>query len=215
MFLDESGDLNFSRSGSKYYVITALSLTRPFPPLIPLMELKHDLWESDVELEYFHAAEDSQIVRDQVFNILTASLGSFRVDAVVVEKPKTHPTLQKDHGRFYQKMFEILLKYVLQGQSKAFDKMIICSDVIPVHQKRRSIEKGIKQNLSLWAKQDGNSYAIQYCASKSELNLQVVDYLCWAISRKHERNDLRSYNLIRNCIRSEFDVFQLGTTLFY
>jgi len=179
------------------------------------MELKHDLWERGVEIEYFHASEDKQDTRNSVFSILTNDLTSFRLDSVIVEKRKTHPVLQRDPGRFYTNAFKILLKYVLSGQRDTFNQMIIVCDTIPVKNRRRAIEKGIKKNLAAWAAQHGNKYSILFCASKSEHNLQVVDYLNWAIYRKWERSDRRSYQLIQSCIQSEFDVFQTGTTYFY
>jgi len=49
----------------------------------------------------------------------------------------------------------------------------------------------------------------------TDLNLQIVDYLTWAIYRKWERADSRSYNLMKMCLRSEFEVFRSGTKTYY
>lgn len=49
----------------------------------------------------------------------------------------------------------------------------------------------------------------------SEPCLQVADYCCWALARKREQGDERSYALIQNKIRSEFDVFRSGRKLYY
>jgi hypothetical protein len=43
----------------------------------------------------------------------------------------------------------------------------------------------------------------------------VADYCCWALSRKWEKGDDRSYALIQDKIRSEFDVFRSGRTFYY
>lgn len=45
--------------------------------------------------------------------------------------------------------------------------------------------------------------------------LQVADYCCWAIQRKWERYDTRSYVLIEDKILSEFEPFSFGRTLYY
>ena len=45
--------------------------------------------------------------------------------------------------------------------------------------------------------------------------LQVADYCCWAIHRKWERSDARSYELVKDKIRSEYDIFRGGNTLYY
>jgi hypothetical protein len=54
-----------------------------------------------------------------------------------------------------------------------------------------------------------------YWPAASDPCLQVADYCCWAIQRKWERGDMRLYELIASKIRSEFDVFRLGTTVYY
>ena len=72
IFLDEGGNLDFSSAGTKYFVLTALSKDRPFEAYKYLNELKYDLVERGVEIEYFHASENKQDVRDSVFAIIDA-----------------------------------------------------------------------------------------------------------------------------------------------
>ncbi len=38
--------------------------------------------------------------------------------------------------------------------------------------------------------------------------LQLADYFCWAIYRKHEKNDSRSYNIITKAVENEWVVFK-------
>ena len=67
VFLDEGGNLDFSPSGTKYFVLSSLTKERPFHAGKELIELKYDLVELGTNLEYFHAAEDRQAVRNSVF----------------------------------------------------------------------------------------------------------------------------------------------------
>lgn len=46
-----------------------------------------------------------------------------------------------------------------------------------------------------------------YWSAASDPCLQVADYCCWAIQRKWEQDDDRSYVLIRDKIRSEDRAF--------
>ncbi len=46
-------------------------------------------------------------------------------------------------------------------------------------------------------------YRILHHDSKSNIELQIADYMNWAIYRKWDRKDLRSFNLIRGVIREE------------
>jgi hypothetical protein len=215
VFLDEAGNFDFSGRGSSFFTLSAYTRARPFPIIANLLDLKHDLWEQGLDLEYFHASEDRQLVRDQVFSTLSTDLSQGSLDTVIVEKRKTHPVLQKDPGRFYTTIFSILLRYVLEGRKDGVNNIMIVCDTVPVSRRRRAIEKGIKSNLAAWAARHGNRYSILFCASKSEPNLQVADYLNWAVFRRWERKDDRSYKIISSCIRSEFDVFRTGSTYFY
>jgi hypothetical protein len=46
--------------------------------------------------------------------------------------------------------------------------------------------------------------------SASDPCLWVADYCTWAIQRKWERGDTRSDDLIKDRIRSEFDIWERG-----
>lgn len=215
IFLDEAGNFDFSSTGTAYFTFTAFSLNRPFGGISELVDLKYDLWEAGVNIESFHAAEDRQVVRDRVFDILQHRLLDCRVDCQIVEKRKTNPTLQRDHGRFYHTILDILLRHVLAKQSTVPAKVIVVADQIPVERKRKEIEKATKLTLVWWSKQSGAPYSVMFHSSKSDVNLQIADYLNWAVFRKWERQDLRSYALISNYVKSEFETFKSGKDVYY
>jgi hypothetical protein len=214
MFLDEAGDFNFTVSGTKFFMITAITKARPFFLDDPITSLKYDLIEVGLDIEYFHASEDRQAVRDQVFTIIANNLKDFRIDSLIVEKRKTGHALQVLE-RFYPKMISYLVRYVLEPKNlRDYTEVIVITDTIPVTRKREAIEKAVKQILSKMLP-TGTRYRILHHASKSCVSLQVADYCSWAIFRKWERGDLRSYDLIRNGIRSEFDIFRSGNRHYY
>ncbi len=214
VFLDEAGDFNFSVTGTKFFTFTTITKTRPFPWDTPLISLKYDLIEVGLDIEYFHAAEDRQAVRDKVFTIIGNNLGNLRIDSLVIEKRKTGPTLQVLE-KFYPRMIGYLLRYVLDPKNlKDFSEVIVITDSIPVSRKREAVEKAVKQTLSKMLP-TGTKYRVLHHASKSCVGLQIADYCNWAIFRKLERQDLRSYELIRSGIRSEFDIFRPGMKYYY
>ena len=61
----------------------------------------------------------------------------------------------------------------------------------------------------------GTRYSLLHHASKSCVGLQVTDYCNWAVFRKWERGDSRSYDLVKGAIQSEFDIFRSGTRYYY
>jgi hypothetical protein len=214
IFLDEGGDLDFSASGSKYFSLTSVAKFRPFNIAPRLDALKYDLIEFGLELEYFHAANDRQAVRDRVYEIIQLHLASLRIDSLIVEKPKTGPAL-RDVLQFYPRMLGYLLRYLIEHQPlQGVDEVVVITDTIPVQKKRKAIEKAVKVTLKNMLPDDIR-FRVMHHASKSTFGLQVADYCNWAIMRKWERGDARSYDLIKSRILSEFEIFRNGTTHYY
>ena len=91
LFVDESGNFDFSPGGTKYFVLTVLSTTAPFDIGAPLLKLRYDLLPnyacgSSMEEEgYFHASEDSQEVRNKVFSVISQIDHPIRVDSIIAQ----------------------------------------------------------------------------------------------------------------------------------
>ncbi|MBM4036781.1 MAG: hypothetical protein FJ291_34030 [Planctomycetes bacterium] len=150
-------------------------------------------------------------MRDLVFAIVAASLDSLHIEALVVEKRRTQPHMYAAE-RFYPVMLGQLLRAVLDPVNRRdFGELIVITDSLPVSRKRHAVEKAIKHTLasSLPA---GARYRLLHHASKSCLGLQVADYCNWALFRKWERGDTRSYEIIRPAIRREIVEPQNGGT---
>ena len=217
IFLDEAGNLDFSANGTRYFVLTSISMRRPFPVYEALNDYKHDCLEYGLNMEYFHCVADNNHVRKGVFDLIAAHLGGMRhmsIDSLVVEKRKTGPALREDM-RFYPEMLGHLLKFVLPKELDAgAEEVIVITDKLPVNRKRQAVEKGTRLALAEMLPQ-GMRYRILHHASRSHYGLQVADYCCWAVFRKWNRNKTHYYDLIKQAVRSEFDIFQNGIGYYY
>ena len=214
IFLDESGNFDFSPSGSKYFTMTAVSFCRPFPIDEALTQLRFDLIESGTHLEYFHASEDRQLVRDRVFATIQTAIQSFRADSIIVEKCKTAPAVRQDH-RFYPEMLAYLVRYVANGlDSSKWSEFIVITDRIPVNKKREAVEKAVKKTLAAMLPKNVR-YRILHHDSKSCCGLQIADYFGWALFRAWEKDDRRSLEVVKSAFRSQFEIFRHGTTKWY
>ena len=218
IFLDEAGNLDFSTNGTRYFVLTSVSIRRPFSWFGALDEYKYDCLEAGAGTDVFHCSEDNRYVRDRVFGIIGANLDSFRVDSLVVEKRKTGPAL-REPTRFYPEMLGYLLKHVLpevmKTNSVEVDEVTVITDRLPLNKRRRAIEKSIQGALSKMVPTVYNRYRILHHNSGSHYGLQVADYCCWAVFRSWEREDSRYYDMIKPAVRSEFDIFRNGVTHYY
>lgn len=214
IFLDEAGDFNFSPTGTRYFVLTSLTKRRPFEAYKALTELKYDLIEFGIDLEYFHASEDLQATRNRVFEIITRHLAEVRLDSLIVEKSKANPNIHVE-VRFYPEMLGHLLKDVLRGVGlESFRELIVVTDRIPVSRKREAVEKAVKQTLAELLPKEVR-YQVLHHASKSNLDLQIVDYCNWAIYRKWGRQDSRSYQVISSAVKGELDIFSTEAVRYY
>jgi hypothetical protein len=210
IFLDEAGNLDFSRNGTKYFVLGGITKERPFHAYKELTELKYDLVEHGMNLEYFHAAEDNQAVRNQVFDIIEKNLADVAADAIIVEKQKVVAHLRAEE-QFYPKVLGTLLREILRQYPLAeFAEVIVFTDSLPVSRKRAAVEKGVKMILAAMLPTSVR-YRVQHHASKSNLDLQIADYCTWAIYRKWNIQDARSFQRIKTAVRREWDVLQAGT----
>jgi hypothetical protein len=214
IFLDESGNLDFSPNGTKYFLLTSVTKERPFLSYKEMTELKYDLVERGLDIEYFHASEDSPVIRKKIFEIILDKLNGFRIDSLIIEKRKTGPALRSEE-RFYPEMLGYLLKYILNGYNLSiYSEVLVFTDRIPVNKKRKAIEKAIKMTLAQKLPPEVR-YRIFHHDSKSNMDLQIADYCNWAVYRKWDRGEELYYKDLKPAIKSEFDIFRTGERYYY
>jgi hypothetical protein len=210
IFLDEAGNLDFSKNGTKYFVLGGITKERPFHAYKEMTELKYNLVERGMGLEYFHAAEDTQNTRNEVFDIVEKNLTGVAVDAIIVEKTKVDAALRTEE-QFYPKVLGTLLREILKRHPVMdFQEVIVFTDNLPVSRKRAAVEKGVKLTLATMLPASVR-YRVLHHASKSNMDLQIADYCTWAIYRKWNGQDSRSFDRIRTVVRTEWDVLQAGS----
>ncbi len=212
--LDESGDLNFTPSGSKYYIFTVAWTYDPSPLAQDLTALRFSYLKFGTDLNRFHASEDQQAVRDAVVNKLMSRAG-WNFASIVVEKNKVNPTIREQH-RFYPQFATMVLRFVLRGCIRPqTDQVLIFTDELPVKAKREAVKKAI--HAACRSELESRiRFGCYHHPSTSNKWIQVADYCCWSVQRKWERNDSRTYSRLRTrMIRDELNVTARGTTTYY
>lgn len=212
VFIDISGNYDFSPSGTKTMVITSTLCSNINPGVLELYAEKHEVINQGIDIEYFHAAEDRQVVRDRVFNVISG-LSHLRVDSIIVEKRKVDPDL-RPINKFYPTMVGYLLQYPFDPRGidvTRYDKVLIFMDRESTSAK--ALTKAVKISLSRLLQ--GVPYTLCMHSSASHPYLQVVDYCSWALYKKWEWGDLRSFNQIRNLVSSEFLIYVNKKTTWY
>lgn len=211
VFVDETGNFDFSPRGSKYFILTSIVLDDCIIGE-ELAQLRRDLARRGTDLrEGFHATEDRQAVRGEVFRLLARH--NFRVDATIIEKAKAMPHLRTDDVGFYGSTWYSHLRSLIPQIAAAGDELLIVGATLSLKRRQRASHVAIAEAAGTAA--GSVPFMTGIWTAASEPCLQVADYCCWAIQRKWERGDLRSDVLIQDKIASEFDVFRRVSTRYY
>lgn len=227
IFIDESGNFDFSPDGTKYFILTAISTVKPLEKRVKLNELRYGLLTKSVDQEYFHATEDAQTTRDQVFDLINHEFSDFAIDAVIAQKNKAHSSLYsqpflksnktigyiKQENEFYRLNGQTLLRYIFtRHKNTQLDRVVVVLSSIFTKAKVKLITKSFKTSLKQFVPYP---FHIYFHCSQADINCQIADYCGWAIYVKYERNEERPYKEIKAKIKSEFDIFGRGTTEWY
>jgi len=210
VFLDESGNLDFSRSGTEHYVLAAVTTIKPLASSQGLQQLKYDLLEQGIDTEYFHASEDRQATRNEVIKRLQTMSNTIKVHYIYAQKPKAHPRLQNS-AAFYAKLGTVLIKFIINYKSNGFSKVVIVFDKALTRKDQKAFLGEIKPEL----KKLGKPYEIYFHRTLSDFNGQIADYFAWAKYVSLERNEQRPINALSNITMTEFDLFARGTKIWY
>ena len=221
MYLDEAGNFDFSQKGSKHFIMTCVVMSRPFKHVQELSSVKYDCLEDGIDpkkcrdAHKFHATEDKQAVRDAVFNAIEKHLNDISVYSVIIRKNMTNPAI-RDQATLYLKVFQWLVGFVFNQENlEDADSVVVITDSIPVKKKLGDLRGALKKYMNGCLAEKNIPYKLYHHRSESDVNLQVADYCCWAIQRKWERGDARSYEIIQSAIKGEGDLFKNGDTVYY
>lgn len=206
LFFDESGNLDFSPNGSRHFCFGVLSLRDPGPLTAALTRLRYALLEEGLELEYFHAAEDRQAVRNRVFAALT-EVGGFELDLLVADKQTMPPEL-RDPFEFYCRLGHVVMEAALERARDADERIVVITDTLPLQRERKALAKTFR--MAIRSSLGERPFVIVHHASASHAGLQAVDYCTWALQRKL-KGDNRAYECIRPFIRTEWEASGVGT----
>ncbi len=214
VYADEAGCFAFTRNprASKYYIICTVEINDPSLGQ-RLLDLRRDLiWNDSPILDYFHASEDKQVIRDAVFDMIRQS--SIKIGATILEKSKAQPHIRLTHARFYKHGWYFHLSGVAQKISVSKeDEILFTTASIGTKKDQTAFTNAVNdvvQQRVFWS-----SWKTHFCPSQADPCLQIADYCTWAIQRKWERGDSRSYDLVSHLIYHEHETWKNGSTHHY
>jgi hypothetical protein len=177
-----------------------------------LLNLRRQLaWEGYPLGHHFHASEDRQVVRDQVFQTICKE--DFKIYAQVLEKSKAQPQVRITNARFYKYGWLYLSEHALPKIiADGATELLITTASIGTNKGQAVFTNAVNDVMQQVAAVDWETF---FCPAASDPCLQIVDYCTWAIQKKWERADTRSYDLIKDKVVYEYDLWGHGTKHHY
>ncbi|EQB40416.1 hypothetical protein M947_01065 [Sulfurimonas hongkongensis] len=213
IFVDEAGDMDFSVNGSKHYMFNFLVKKRPFNLHEYISSYRYSLLERNLDplngkrlnIESFHAHNDNKFIKHELFNIIsTFNENDVKLYSYILEKPKVTPDKRKENDKFYINNLNHSIQRLLD-KIGITSNIIIITDNLPVHKNKAKQIGALKKGLKEYIKHNNLNirYDIFHHCSASSANLQIVDYMGWAIYRKYEHLQDNYYNKISKYIIDE------------
>lgn len=212
IFADEAGDFEFSRrqNVSRYFILCTVTM-HSCHLAEELLSLRRQLaWDGFALGEYFHATTDKQPARDKVFDLITNH--DFSVQATIMEKSKAQAQVRISRPRFYKYGWYYHFRHGTQPLIKTIPELLVTTASIGTKKERASFARAVNEVMCQTVVMD---WKTDFCPASADPCLQVADYCAWAIQRKWERKDLRSYELISDRVTYEFDLWSHGDTHHY
>jgi hypothetical protein len=164
---------------------------------------------------YFHASEDKQSIRDEVFSFIRGL--DLRIYATIMEKSKAMPQVRVTNERFYKYGWYYLFKFVAPQVERGTTEMMVTAASIGTRRRQAVFTAGVNDVMQQTCKLPPGSWITAFHQSSTDPCLQIADYCIWALQRKYESGgrDLRSYDLIKTKIAYEYDLWRAGQHHYY
>lgn len=184
LYLDEYGNFDFSEKGTTHFIMTCVTAKRPFSAAHALLDLRYDLLEDGLCIERFHACEDVDKVKSAVYDRIAANRNGMKTYIVCLDKTLM-PEDAKNAKDIYALSFALIMNEVKARECTARTKLaVVVTDRLPKEAERKAVDKPIKEYMKREFQNVGIPYSLMHHSSSCDPNLQIADYMCWAVQRK-------------------------------
>ena len=202
IFLDESGDLGFSKGSSNWFLFTLVVVENPRKIEKIIKKIRKTLNKKHKKnFSELHAYHCDDITRTRVLKSIS-ELDDICVVTTILNKKKVHVDLRNQKNYLYNFTANIILDRLINK------KIIKDEENIFLVVDKKDTKKNLKENFisyitkAMKEKRNGD-FKMTLSASYIEKGLQAVDFISWAIFRKYERGDFEFYEIIKDKIVDE------------
>lgn len=210
VFIDESGNFDFSVNGTSHFVMTGVICRQPIQTASEMQNLKYKLLASGADISYFHASEEKQYIRDQVFPLI-AQMDSISAHTLWIDKHNAAPSIQNT-SRTYSLFGGAIAKYLLKALPvEQYDQVVLVFDKALTKKNENAFLATVKPALVELRR----PFKIYFQSVNFDFNGQVADYIAWAQYVNLEKSEQRPILSLPLRLRDEFNLFRNAHTRYY
>jgi hypothetical protein len=201
MFIDESGDLGFSKGSSRYFIISALIVENPKQLDRIIKNARRNKFKKNLKTVVELKANKSTFdLIKYVLNNLS-NLKEIQIFHIILDKREVKSNfLKEDKHKLYNFVAGKLAKNILMNNIDI--EIIIDKSKGKIFQ-RKDFNAYFERKLSEGS--NNLKCKIEHKSSFSSSGLQIVDFLVWSVFKKYERNESK----FNDNITIEQEVYQV------
>jgi hypothetical protein len=210
VFIDESGNLDFSGRGTDHFVLSAFVTRDPISCGRALQELTYEFLGRGLEDQLpFHAVNNSVGTRGRVLDALCGADHHCHVHSIIADKHRAHPSKHAPEV-FYALIGKAMASYLLRALPIGYEPVVLMFDSALTGKLKGAFLKVIKPQLNHL----GRPYRIAFRPVQHDVNGQIADYYAWATFRALEIGDRTWFDRLPGR-HDEFDIFARGHTRYW
>ena len=191
IFLDESGDLGFKKTSSKWFIFGGVIIDND--RLIEKIVKK--IWKNlkNKRRGELHATHENNKIKKNILKMM-GELDGISVVCIAVNKTKFNKEPYNKSDYLYYSTIYVLISKILDILNKSIDLLIF---IDKKDTKKSTRDVLINKLVDSLKKSYSNKIAILIESSHDRKSLQAVDFISWALFQKYEKGDSEFYNLFK------------------
>ena len=130
-----------------------------------------------------------------------------------MEKCKAQPQVRESKPRFYQYVYFYHFKFGVSRHIHNDSETLVTTASLGTRKEKTAFEDAVADVMRQTHR--ARAWKADFMPCHADPCLQVADYCAWAIQRKWERGDNRAYELIKDRITYEYDLWARGGHNYY
>jgi len=204
LFLDESGELGFKDSSTKFFIITLISCDES--EIYTLKRIIRKVREKIIKkkIKKYPELKGNNSPDKVRFEILQKFVKTnSEVFVIIIDKSKVYEYLKGKKDKLYNYLANLILNECsLDGK----ELCLIVDKSKSNRSLREDFDNYVRKNLN--EKNHLSKLIIKHENSQNESCLQVLDFISWAIFRNYEHNDSRFIEIIKDKIVIKKELFK-------